>query len=114
MTEHEEFVRHHIEALLARDLDRVMPDYHHDVVLRAGGHEHRGINAVRVHLEAALASSPDDSRLDYRIEAHADGAVTLHWELFAPPNDQPVMRGHDTYHLRDRRIATQEVVIDVT
>ncbi len=114
MTEHEEFVRLHIEALLTHDLDRVMVDYHHDVVLRAGGHEHRGLTAVRAHLEAALASSPEDSRLDHRIEAHADGAVTLRWELFVPPNDQPVMRGHDTYHLRDGHIVTQDVVIDVT
>ena len=71
MTENEQFVQRHIEMLLARNLDQVMQGYHPDAVLRSGGEEYRGSDAVRRHLEAALASAPSDSRLDaYRDHVH--------------------------------------------
>ena len=111
MTNNEKFVERHIELLLAHDLDAVMQDYQSDVVLRAGGHEYRGIDAVRSHLEAALASAPIDSRLDYVVESDADGQVTLAWRLFTAASAEPVMQGHDLFRFHEGRIAEQDVEI---
>ncbi|HUP73872.1 MAG TPA: nuclear transport factor 2 family protein [Acidimicrobiales bacterium] len=111
MTEHEQFVDRHIQRLLARDLDDVMQDYQPDVVVRSGGHEYRGIEAVRSHLEAALAAAPSESRLDYEIETQADGQVTLAWRLFTAKSAEAVMHGHDVFRFHEGRIAEQDVVI---
>ena len=100
MTEHEKFVDRHIEMLLADDLDDVMNDYQPDVVLRAGGHDYKGVDAVRSHLEAALASAPGDARLDYAIDTRNDGQVTLTWRLFTAASTEPVLRGHDVFRIR--------------
>ena len=111
MTEHEQFVDRHIQRLLARDLDDVMKNYQPDALLRAGGHEYRGIEAVRSHLEAALAGAPSESSLDYEIETRADGQVTLAWRLFTAASADAVMRGHDVFRFHEGRIAEQDVVI---
>jgi hypothetical protein len=110
-TEHEQTVDRHIQMLLARTLDEVMNDYQPDVVLRTGGHEYRGLDEVRSHLEAALAGAPGESRLDYEIATRADGGVTLTWRLFTPASADPVMHGHDVFRFRDGRIVEQDVVI---
>ena len=111
MTEHERFVDRHIQMLLARELDEVMNDYQPDALLRAGGHEYRGLDAVRSHLEAALAAAPSESRLDYETETRADGQVTLAWRLFTAASAEPVMHGHDVFRFHEGRIAEQDVVI---
>ena len=111
MTEHEQFVDRHIQMLLAGELDEVMKDYQSDAILRAGGHEYRGVEAVRSHLEAALAAAPGESRLDYEIATPADGEVTLVWRLFTAASEAPVMHGHDVFRFHEGRIAEQDVVI---
>ena len=111
MTENEQFVERHIEALLAGDLDQVMQGYQAEAVLRAGGGEHRGRVAVRRHLEEALESAPDDSRLDYTIATRADGQVVLTWRLFVAQSVEPVMQGHDEFRFDEGCIAEQYVEI---
>jgi hypothetical protein len=111
VTEHEQFVDRHIQSLLARDLDDVMKNYQTDALLRAGGHEYRGIDAVRSHLEEALAGAPSESRLDYEIETRVDGQVTLVWRLFTAASAEAVMHGHDVFRFHEGRIAEQAVVI---
>ena len=111
MSESEQFVQRHIELLLAGDLDRVMQDYLPDAVLRTRDEKYKGTEAVRRHLEEALASAPSESRLDYAIDTRADGQVVLRWQLFVADSAEPVMHGHDEFWIRDGRIAEQCVEI---
>ena len=111
MRESEEFVKRHIEMLLAGDLDQVMQDYLPDAVLRTRDEKYVGIEAVRRHLEEALASAPSESRLDYALDTRADGQVVLRWQLFVAGSTEPVMHGHDEFRIRDGRIAEQCVEI---
>jgi len=111
VTDNETFIHDHIDTLLARDLDRLMHHYAVDAVLRAGGHEYRGRDAVRAHLETALASSPAESRFEYRLETPTADRVVMIWALFTEASADPVLRGSDAYVLRSGRIAEQTVVI---
>jgi ketosteroid isomerase-like protein len=111
MSESEEFVKRHIEMLLAGDLDQVMQDYLPDAVLRTRDEKFVGTEAVRRHLEDALASAPSESRLDYALDTRADGRVVLRWQLFEADSTEPVMHGHDEFLIRDGRIAEQCVEI---
>jgi hypothetical protein len=111
VTENEQFVQRHIEMLLARNLDQVMKGYQPDAILRAGGEEYRGRDAVRRHLEEALASAPSDSRLDYTTATQADGKVLLTWRLFVADSAEPLMQGYDEFRFDTGRIAEQYVAI---
>jgi ketosteroid isomerase-like protein len=111
MSESEQFVQRHIEMLLAGDLDQVMQDYLPDAVLRTRDEKFVGTEAVRRHLEEALASAPSESRLEYAVDTRADGQVVLRWQLFVADSTEPVMHGHDEFRLRDGRIAEQCVEI---
>ena len=110
-SESEPFVQRHIEMLLAGDLDQVMQDYWPDAVLRTRDEKYVGTEAVRRHLEEALASAPSESRLDYAVDTRADGQVVLRWQLFVADSAEPVMHGHDEFRLREGRIAEQCVEI---
>ncbi|MEO8696439.1 MAG: nuclear transport factor 2 family protein [Acidimicrobiales bacterium] len=111
MTEHEEFVQRHIELLLARNLEQVMQGYHADAVLRSGGEEYRGSDAVRRHLAQALASAPSDSRLDYTTTTKTDGQVVLTWRLYGAGSAELLMQGYDEFRFEAGRIAEQFVAI---
>lgn len=111
MTENEQFVQRHIEMLLARNLDQVMNGYQPDAVLRAGGEEYRGRDAVRRHLEQALAAAPTDSRLDYTTATQADGQVVLTWRLFVADSAEPLMQGYDEFRFDGGHISEQCVAV---
>ena len=106
----EAIIHAHIDALLGGDLDTVMADYHPDVVMVAGGHEVRGAAAVRQHLADALASAPEESQFDYKLDTGVDGIITMTWLLMVPERTEPAMVGVDTFEMEQQRIVRQTVV----
>ncbi len=110
MTEAEQFIADHVEALLARDLDRALADYDEKSVFRMGGQVLTGAAAIGAHIRGQMANTTGPINMDREITTAPDGRVLMHWNLRAEPGGATVMSGLDYFAVTNGIITDQEVL----
>lgn len=99
----EDVVDHHIQAVLANDIDAVVDDYADDAVMLAIPKPIVGKDAIR----ALFASFPPGA---LPTEVSIDG-MTSHGEYVYVEYHHPGGRGGDTFQVRDGKIVMQSAHI---
>jgi hypothetical protein len=111
MTPADDLIQVHVEALLDRRLDDVLADYADDAVLRTEGHVCTGRDAIRDHLEQAIAAGPASFHMDFTTVATGE-RVRMDWVVLDAPGGTRLMSGRDDFVVREGRIREQDVVVD--
>jgi hypothetical protein len=101
-------LQHHVQALLSRDLEKLMTDYCQDSVMCTAQSTARGLESIRAAFEGLLKAFPPEvsaNMKNVKQEINGEYAYVI-WTM--PP---AVKLGSDTFHVRDGKIMLQTVII---
>ncbi|WP_067976725.1 nuclear transport factor 2 family protein [Mycolicibacter icosiumassiliensis] len=104
----QEIFDHHLQALLARDVDELLVDYtdESELITPAGvARGSTGIRAAFSQLSAALA----DADFEIKSQTYSGNVLLLEWTLDAPGARGVVVDGVDTFLFDDDSIRVQTI-----
>ena len=97
---------HHVQALVARDLEGIVEDYADDAVFITPDGSLRGKDGIRQAFQKVLDDLPD-AELDLKTATFEDDALFIEWT--AKTSAGRVDDGIDTFIFRDGQIRLQTV-----
>jgi len=97
---------HHVQALVARDLEGIVEDYADDAVFITPDGSLRGKDGIRQAFQKVLDDLPD-AELDLKTATFEDDALFIEWT--AKTSAGRVDDGIDTFIFRDGMIRVQTV-----
>jgi hypothetical protein len=101
-------LRHHVQALLSRDLDKLMMDYCQASVICTPEATARGLKGIRASFGGLMKAFPPEVSANMKSikqEINGEYAYVI-WTM--PP---AVKLGSDTFHVRDGKIMLQTVIM---
>ncbi len=103
----EEVLRHHVQALVSRNLDEIMKDYANDSVLFSPRGAFKGLESIRRIFTAILGVMTPETMTnmkDIRQEINGEYAYVLWSAVPVAPF------GGDTFRVHDGKIVMQSIV----
>lgn len=106
----QELMKHHMEALVAGEMDEVMADYADDAVIMTLDDTVVGIDAIRGFFQNMLDAMPNLKMITRNLRAH-DDLVLIDWS--ADCDTVSITDGADTFVIRDDKIVRQTAWVKV-
>jgi hypothetical protein len=104
----ESVLQHHVQALMARNLDELMKDYCQDSVMCTAESTARGLAGIRAMFGGLLKAFPPEvsaNMKSIKLDINGEYAYAI-WTMFPA-----VKLGSDTFHVCDGKIMMQSVII---
>ena len=103
----EEVLEQHIQALVSRDLDRIVGDYADDAVIFAPNAVFKGLQSIRAFFKAGLEMLTPEAMDDLKFNRKAfEGEYA--YVLWSAGKVVPF--AGDLFRIRDRKIVIQSIV----
>ena len=106
----EEIFKHHIQALVGRDMDALIADYADDSVFITGQGVARGKAGIRAGFEKLFGDMAGDAAFDTKTQIFEGDVLFLEWVLESPAART---EGADTFVFGDDVIRVQTVTHSV-
>ncbi|MCJ7738536.1 MAG: nuclear transport factor 2 family protein [Anaerolineae bacterium] len=100
----QELIEHHMEVLVAGNMDELLADYGDDAVLMTLDGTAVGIDAIRVFFQNILDTMPNLEATTRNLRAY-DDLVLIDWS--ADCDTVTITDGTDTFVIRDDKIVRQ-------